>query len=157
MSAQHYRQCWGFLQPKCLQNHSSLWRQQQKVHCCSYAPPGMLYKTEKETLCKVNITSPTHCCMHHEKSSVSAHRWNKISWFWWRAKKENVGLPRDCICRHNASGDIIIKLLFSLVISRAHEVPLQPAQSMLICIWMQLLVYQSSHLQSWAQIPSPFS
>lgn len=120
------------------------------------APTLLLYKTEKETLCKLNITSPTHCCMHHEKSSVSAHRWNKISWFWWRAKKENVGLPRDCICRHNASGDIIIKLLSSLVISRAHEVPLQPAQSILIGIWMELLVYQSSHVQSWAQIPSSF-
>lgn len=50
----------------CLQNHSSLWRQQQKVHCCSYTPSGMLYKTEKETSGRVNITSPTHCCMHNE-------------------------------------------------------------------------------------------
>lgn len=57
----------GFPSAKiCLQNHSSPWGQQQKVHCCSYTPSGMLYKTEKETLGRVNITSPTHCCMHSE-------------------------------------------------------------------------------------------
>lgn len=51
-------------------------------------------------------------------------------------------------CTHNVSGDMIIKLISSLVISRAHQVLLQPAQSMLICIWMDLVVCQASHLES---------
>lgn len=48
---------------------------------------------------------------------------------------------------------MIIELLSSMVISRAHKVLLQTAQSMLIGIWKDLLVCQSSHSQSWAQIP----
>lgn len=104
MSPQHYRWFWGFHLPKCkcLQNHSSLWRQQQKVHCCSYAPSGMLYKTEKAAAVRVNITSRSHCCMLLFCSSFKSTM--KIVWpcwwmpqksqVWWRVKNEKVAVPR---------------------------------------------------------------
>lgn len=96
----------------CLKNHSSLWRQQQKVHCCSYTPSGILYKTDR------NIRQSKYCQSHsllhaQWKSSVSAHGWNKISWFRWRAEKETVGVPRDrslytqCFWRHDHKADLL--------------------------------------------------
>lgn len=64
MTTQHYRRCWDFHFPKCecLQTHSSFRRQQQQVHCHSYTPSGVLCKTEKAAVNRINIISPTHCC-----------------------------------------------------------------------------------------------
>lgn len=139
----------GFSSAKmCLKNHSSLWRQQQKVHCCSYTPSGILYKTETETSGRVNIASPTHCCMHSENHLFLLMDETKSHGFDEEQRKKLWEYPETDPCTHNVSGDMIIKLLSSLVISRAHQVLLQPAQSMLICIWMDLVVCQASHLES---------